>query len=190
LRVLFLGGLALFPNVGAAAELKAWSGGPAPALDLSGLDGRRYRLADLRGNVVLINFWATWCAPCRDEMPSIQRLKDRLAGRPFVALAVNLDEPEARVRKFLLQGSLDLTVLLDPGRQAARAWNARILPASFLIGPEGAIRYTVIGEINWDDSRVASLVTDLLSSDRGPVRGNGDGSPVTVLRARSSIPRP
>jgi thiol-disulfide isomerase/thioredoxin len=162
IRGVLLGGLALFPDFGFAAELKTWTGGPPPALDRMGLDGRRYRLADLRGNVVLINFWATWCVPCRDEMPSIQRLKDRLAGRPFVALAVNLDEPEGRIRKFLAQASLDLTVLLDPGREAARAWNARILPASFIIGPEGAIRYSVIGEIDWNDEQVASRVSGLL----------------------------
>jgi peroxiredoxin len=162
--VLLLCGLALVPFVTAAAELKAWSAGPAPTLDLKRLDGRPYRLADLRGKVVLINFWATWCAPCRDEMPSIQRLTERLADRPFVALAVNLDEPETRIRKFLAQTSLDFTVLLDPGRQAARAWNARILPASFVIGPEGAIRYSAIGEIDWNDEQVVRRISALLPS--------------------------
>jgi len=161
-RGLLISGFTLVADFGAAAELKTWAGGPPPAFDLMGLDGRRYRLADLRGNVVLINFWATWCAPCREEMPSIQRLKDKLAGRPFVALAVNLDEPESRVRKFLSEASLELTVLLDPGREAARAWNARILPASFIIGPEGAIRYSVIGEIDWSDEQVVRRVSALL----------------------------
>ena len=156
--------LALVPFLAAAAELKVWSGGPAPALDLMGLDGRPYRLADLRGKVVLINFWATWCAPCREEMPSIERLTERLAERSFVVLAVNLDEPATRIRKFLSQTSLHLTVLLDPGRQAARAWNARILPASFVIGPDGVIRYSVIGEIDWGDEQVVRRVSALLPS--------------------------
>jgi len=159
-------GLALVPFPGAAAELKTWSGGPAPALDLAALDGRPYRLADLRGNVVLINFWATWCAPCREEMPSIQHLTQRLAGRPFVALAVNLDEPETRIRKFLSETSLELTVLLDPGRRAAKAWNARILPASFVVGPEGAIRYSAIGEIDWNDGEIARRISELLPAKR------------------------
>lgn len=159
-------GLAPVPFPGAAAELKTWSGGPAPALDLAALDGRPYRLADLRGNVVLINFWATWCAPCRDEMPSIQRLTQRLAGRPFVALAINLDEPETRIRKFLSETSLNLIVLLDPGRQAAKAWNARILPASFVVGPDGVVRYSVVGEIDWNDGEIARRILELLPAKR------------------------
>jgi peroxiredoxin len=159
-------GLALAPLPGAAADLETWSGGPAPALELRGLDGKPYRLADLRGNVVLINFWATWCAPCREEMPSIQHLTQRLAGRPFLALAVNLDEPETRIRRFLSESSLDLTVLLDPGRQAAKAWNARILPASFVVGTDGAIRYNVVGEIDWNDEQVARRISRLLPAER------------------------
>jgi len=145
-----------------AAELKPWTGGPAPALELRALDGPGHRLADYRGRVVLVNFWATWCEPCREEMPSMQRLKEKLAGRPFVVLAVNLDEPESRIRKFLSQVPVDFTILLDPGKKAARSWDARILPASFVIGPDGAIRYSLVGELDWDEDRVASRVVELL----------------------------
>ncbi|HEU0289567.1 MAG TPA: TlpA disulfide reductase family protein, partial [Burkholderiales bacterium] len=123
-----------------------------------------HRLADYRGRVILINFWATWCGPCRDEMPSIQRLKEKLAGRPFAVLAVNLDEPESRIRNFLSQMKLDLTVLLDPERKVAKAWNARILPASFVVGPDGRIRYSLVGEINWDHEHVVSRIAELLPS--------------------------
>ena len=161
--------VALLALVGAypcgAAELQAWRGGPAPELELRALDGPAHRLADYRGKVVLVNFWATWCEPCRDEMPAMQRLKEKLAGRPFTVLAVNLDEPEARIRSFLSQVKVDFTVLLDPGRKAARSWNARILPASFLIGPDGRIRYSVVGEIDWDHARVVSRIAELIPSD-------------------------
>ena len=149
-----------------AADLKLWSGGPPPALALNDLDGRAHRLADYRGKVVLVNFWATWCGPCRDEMPSIQGLKDKLAGRPFAVLAVNLDEPESRIRKFLSQMKVDFTVLLDPERQVAKAWNARILPASFVIGPDGRIRYTLVGEINWDNEHVVARISELLPAHK------------------------
>lgn len=145
-----------------AAELKPWSGGPTPGLELRELDGRVHRLADYSGRVVLVNFWATWCVPCRDEMPSIQRLKEKLAGKPFEVLAVNLDEPEARVRKFLTQMKVDFTVLLDPEKKAARAWNARVLPASFVVGPDGGIRYSLVGDLDWADDRVVSRVAELL----------------------------
>ena len=160
-RALLLGVLGPFSALAVSAELKEWSGGPTPVFELTGLDGKHYRLDDFRGKVVLVNFWATWCDPCRDEMPSIERLEQKLAGRPFVALAVNLDEPEARIRKYLSQARLNLTVLLDPGRKAANAWNARILPASFVVGPNGAMRYSVVGEIDWTAKRTVERIVAL-----------------------------
>jgi peroxiredoxin len=160
-------GLSLFLAFsGHAADLKLWTGGPAPALALKDIEGATHRLADYRGKVVLINFWATWCAPCRDEMPSIQRLKGKLSGRPFVVLAVNLDEPESRIRKFLAQMKLDFPILLDPERKTARAWQARILPASFVVGPDGKIRYSLVGEINWDHEHIVARISELLPASR------------------------
>lgn len=150
----------------AAADLKMWAGGPTPRLDLSDLQGRRHQLSDYRGRVVLVNFWATWCGPCRDEMPSIQRLQQKLAGRPFAVLAVNLDEPESRIRKFLDEMKLDLTVLVDREKKAARAWAARILPASYVVGADGRIRYSLVGEINWDHEHVVARISELLPAKR------------------------
>ncbi len=123
-------------------------------------------MPDYRGKVILINFWATWCGPCRDEMPSIQSLKEKLAGKPFVVLAINLDEPESRVRTFLSQMKVDFTILLDPEKVAAKAWDARILPATFIVGPDGRIRYSLIGEINWGHEHVVSRITELLPTGR------------------------
>jgi len=156
----------LLTGTAAAADLKVWTGGPPPALALKDLEGGSHRLSDYRGKVVLVNFWATWCGPCRDEMPSIQELKDKLAGKPFVVLAVNLDEPESRIRKFLSQMKLDFTILLDPERKAARAWGARILPASYVIGPDGKIRYSLIGEINWRHDLMVSRIAELLPAGK------------------------
>jgi len=72
----------------AGGELKLWRGGATPPLVLHDLKGKEHRLTDYRGKVVVLNFWATWCGPCREEMPSMQRLKDKLAGKPFAILAV------------------------------------------------------------------------------------------------------
>jgi thiol-disulfide isomerase/thioredoxin len=149
-----------------AAELKLWKGGPSPALALKDLEGRPHRLADYKGKVVLINFWATWCAPCRDEMPSIQRLKEKLGGGNFVVLAVNLDEPESRIRKFLSGMKVDFVILLDPERRVAKAWDARILPASFIVGADGRVRYTLVGEIEWDNEHMVARVSELLAAGR------------------------
>ena len=145
-----------------AADLKPWKGGPTPALELMDLDNRVHRLADYRGKVVLVNFWATWCGPCRDEMPSIQELKRKFAGRPFVVLAVNLDEPESRIRKFLTEVKVDFPVLLDPERKVSKLWDARILPASFVVGADGRIRYSLVGEINWGHDVVVGRIAELL----------------------------
>lgn len=166
LRAAALGVHLLAATLADAAELKAGAGGPAPALALNDLSGRAHRLSDYRGQVVLVNFWATWCEPCRDEMPSIQNLKVKLAGKPFAVLAVNLDEPESRIRRFLSQANVDFTVLLDPERRAAKAWEARILPASFVIGPDGRVRYSVVGEINWSDPDVVDRLSELLPAGR------------------------
>ena len=149
-----------------AADLKVWSGGPPPALDLTALDGRVHRLGDYKGRVVLVNFWATWCGPCVQEMPSIQRLKEKLAGRPFDVLAVNLDEPESRIRNFLAKVSVGFPILLDPERKVSRAWNARILPATYIVGPDGKIRYSVIGELEWDHEMVVARISELLPDRR------------------------
>jgi len=151
----------------AAADFKPWTGGPLSPFALKDLDGAEHRLEDFRGKVLLVNFWATWCGPCRDEMPSIQELREKLKGKPFAVVAINLDEPESRVRKFLTQWKVDLPVLLDPDRKVAREWNARILPATYIIGPDGRIRYSVVGELNWGNDVVVSRISELLPSAKG-----------------------
>ena len=146
----------------AAQQLKPWSGGATPALELRDVEGRLHRLADYRGKVVLVNFWATWCEPCREEMPSMNRLRASLAGQPFEVLAVNLAESEARIRRFVEQVPLEFAVLMDRDSAAAKAWQARVLPISFLVGPDGRIRYSVVGEIDWTQERVRKAIVGLM----------------------------
>jgi peroxiredoxin len=147
-----------------AGELKVWRGGRAPALALRDIDGKAHDLATHRGQVVLVNFWATWCEPCRDEMPAIQRLRQKLAGKPFTVLAVNVDEPESRIRNFLAKMPLDFPVLVDDGKVATRAWGVRVLPASFIVGRDGRIRYSLTGDLAWDHDSVVSLLAELAQS--------------------------
>ena len=145
-----------------------WTG-PTPALELEDLAGTVRRLEDYRGRVVLLNFWATWCEPCRDEMPTMQRLRERMAGRPFTILTVNYGETPGRIEPFLRSVGVEFPVLLDRRQQAARAWRIRILPASFLIGPDGNVRYHVIGEIDWTAEEAVGAVHRLLAlSEAGP----------------------
>jgi peroxiredoxin len=146
-----------------AQELKPWGGGAAPALELADLRGTKHRLADYRGKVVLINFWATWCVPCRDEMPSIERLRASLEGKSFAVLAVNLAEPESRIRGFLDKVPLNFPILLDRDAATARAWQARMLPATYIVGPDGRIRYRHLGELDWSKPEVREKILALLN---------------------------
>jgi thiol-disulfide isomerase/thioredoxin len=150
-----------------AQGLKPWSGGATPPLELSDIQGVRHTLAAYRGKVVLVNFWATWCVPCREEMPSIERLRASLEGRAFAVLAVNLAEPESRVRKFL--ESLEhkampvrFAILMDRDTKTAKAWQAKVLPATYIIGPDGAIRYRHLGELDWSKPEVRDAIIGLI----------------------------
>ena len=155
-------GFALLAAPAAAQVLKPWSGGATPPLELADLQGAKHKLADYRGKVVLVNFWATWCVPCRDEMPSIERLRAALEGRRFAVLAVNLAEPDARVQAFLRQVPLGFPVLMDRDAAAAKAWKARMLPATFIVGADGRVRYSYIGELDWSREPVSKQITELL----------------------------
>ena len=151
-----------FAAAAGAAELKPWTGGATPPLALQDLHGRTHRLADYRGKVVLVNFWATWCEPCREEMPSIERLRQSLAGKPFEVLAVNIGEPLGRIERFLEKMPLGFPMLLDRDTGAAKAWKARVVPATFLVGPDGRIRYAHYGELDWSSEPVRKRVAELL----------------------------
>ena len=148
-----------------AAELKPWGGGATPALELEDMTGQVHNLADYRGKVVLVNFWATWCEPCRAEMPSIDGLRSALDGKPFQVLAVNLAEPLSRIEKFVSMMPLHFPLLRDRDGAAAKAWRARLLPASFLIGRDGRIRYVAYGELDWTSEPVRKVVDQLLSEE-------------------------
>jgi thiol-disulfide isomerase/thioredoxin len=146
----------------AAKELKAWKGGATPALALQDVRGRDHRLEDYRGRVVVINFWATWCEPCRDEMPSMQRLKEKMAGAPFALLAVNYAEGNARVEEFLKKVPVDFAILMDRDAAVSRRWQARVLPYTVVIDPAQRIRYTVTGELDWSAPAVEAALRKLL----------------------------
>jgi thiol-disulfide isomerase/thioredoxin len=140
----------------------AWGGSETPPLKLDDLFGRPHALADYQGRVVLVNFWATWCEPCRAEMTSMHRLQERLAGRPFTVLLVNHGEARMRVGDFVKREALAFPVLLDPNQDAARAWRVRVLPSSFLVGADSRVRYTVIGEMDWASPESVEKVEALL----------------------------
>jgi peroxiredoxin len=163
LAAALLAALLSWPATGAAEQpLRLWYGGATPPLQLPDTMGKVHRLSDYRGKLVLINFWATWCTPCREEMPSIERLRQAMKGKPFAVLAVNLAEPEARVRHFLGSMPLGFPVLLDADMTVAKSWKVRQVPASFVVGPDGRIRYSYLGDLDWSRDAVRKTLLDLL----------------------------
>jgi thiol-disulfide isomerase/thioredoxin len=166
LRALLFIVLAAVQGTVLAQSLKPWSGGRAPALELADPDGAVHRLADHHGKVVLVNFWATWCGPCREEMPSIERLRSSLQGRPFVVLGVNVGESARVAREYAEKLPIGFTVLLDRDTRAAKAWGARVLPASYLVGPDGGIRYSYFGDLDWSSAAVRARIEELLPKDK------------------------
>lgn len=154
--------VALALPASAQQPLKQWKGGATPALELKDVEGKLHRLADYRGKVVLLNFWATWCAPCREEMPSMESLRDSLQDRPFAVLAVNVGEGERAARDFGEKMTLRFPILLDRDMTTTRAWSARVLPASYVIGPDGKVAYSHLGAIDWNSPQVKTALERLM----------------------------
>ena len=165
-RALIVGGmLAAFASHLPAAELKRWKDKPAaPNLDLLTLDGMPLSLQQLRGKVVLVNFWATWCEPCITEMPSLQRLRDLLHTDGFEVLAVNYQEGPARIKPFIEKMNLSLPVVRDTDGSVARAWGARVFPANYLVDRAGNIRHWMSGAADWTSPTLVSTIRALLTS--------------------------
>jgi peroxiredoxin len=144
-----------------AEELKPASGKAVP-FALRDLDGREHRLAQYRGKVVVLNFWATWCEPCREEMPSLDRLAGKLAGRPFVVLAVDYAEGAPRVREFANRQALRFPLLLDRDGSVAKSWGVRTLPATYVIDAGGQLRHVAVGATDWDTPEILAVIEILL----------------------------
>jgi peroxiredoxin len=140
LTLMVLAGCSQLPAV--FSQTAPVEGSRAPDFQLQTLDGQRVRLSELRGQVVLINFWATWCAPCRLEMPAIQ---DRYERGGFEVLAVDFDESPELVQAFVNELGLSFPVLLDPGADIQKLYQVRGYPTSFFIDTEGIIRIIQIG---------------------------------------------
>lgn len=145
-----------------ARELKPYTGGATPPLILKDLNGNSHNLSDYRGRVVLVNFWATWCPPCRAEMPSMERLQQKLAHKPFTVLAVDMGESEAAVRAFLKEIPVSFPILMDKDGAALKRWKVFAFPTSYVVDAQGRIRYALFGALEWDQPDPLRKITELL----------------------------
>lgn len=143
---------------------------PAPSLVLADVYGVTHRLADLRGSVVLINFWATWCPPCRQEMPGLQRAWEQLKGADFRILAVATGQDRASIAQFYrsMPAPLTFTLLPDPENTGWRSWPFHGLPATFIVDKSGHVVDLVEGAREWDSPDMLAVLRGLIAEPFDP----------------------
>ncbi|NBW25925.1 MAG: TlpA family protein disulfide reductase [Betaproteobacteria bacterium] len=137
---------------------------PQPTLALPTLDGEPWKLTDQARQVVLLNFWASWCEPCRAEMPALQRLSERYVQAGLRVWAVNYREPADTVRRFVTTTGMTLPVLLDADGSVAKSLGIGIFPTTVILDRRGRIRWTVTGDCAWDREPAIRWLRDVLQS--------------------------
>jgi len=144
-------------------KLKRFKADPNPhLLDLVDVFGKQIKINDYKGKVTVVNFWATWCPPCVEEIPSLNNLREKMQDEKFELISVNYGENQKTVADFMKKVNVDFSVLLDPeGRQSAK-WNVLVFPSTFIIGTDGKIKYGVNAAIHWDDPSVVKQIKALL----------------------------
>ena len=147
----------------AGAQRRPWPAGtPTPPLSLPAWEAPVWTLAEARGKVVVINFWASWCEPCRAEMPSLALLAQRHAAERLRVVTVNFRETDAAIRRFLAHTPIDLPILRDADGEAARAWRVSLFPTTVVIGRQGRPAFTVLGELDWTSDVARAWIAPLL----------------------------
>jgi len=147
----------------AAAGFETRAALPAPELKAEDLAGAPKTLADYRGKVLLLNFWATWCPPCQREMPSLERLRAKMAGRPLEIVAISSAETPDDVKAYLSKMKLGFPVLLDTDSSNTRRWKVFALPTTFVLDAQGRVRHVLTGPAEWDEGEALAVVESLLA---------------------------
>ena len=144
-------------------KIKLYRGNPEPpAIDLLDANGKRYIRKNYIGKVTVVNFWATWCPPCVEEIPSLNRLRDKMKDEPFELISINYAESKESIQAFLKRVDVDFPVLLDEtGEVSSSQWNVLVFPSTFVIGTDGKIHYGVNAAIEWDSDEVIKKLKTL-----------------------------
>jgi len=158
-----LGAWALLPHAHASFEATDWPRRmPTPPLDALDLTGRRLTLADFKGRVLVLNFWASWCEPCRAEMPTLQQLPEVLGEDRVAVLGLNFKEGPRKIAQFTQAAGVTLPMALDPQGEIARAWGVRVFPSTILIDTAGRARRRIRGEVDWSSNEALGWIEALL----------------------------
>ncbi len=140
--------------------------GVASDFTLQDIDGETFTLSKAKGHWIFLHFWASWCGPCREEMPTIQGLSENFPNGDFEIVMVNTAEDEDTIFEFLAAINVDLNSLMDVDGQVTEVWKPRGLPTTFLINPKGEIKYQAIGGREWDNQVYIQFIKQMiLSSD-------------------------
>ena len=145
-----------------AVELKPSAAAKPIPFKLDTLDGPRVDLADLRGRVVLVHFFATWCEPCVEEMAALERLAVRSHDAPLRIVAVDVGEVDARVRTFFAEHPVSFPVLLDRDRSAMKSWAVQALPSTFVLDRDLTPILAAEGDVAWDEPEINATLTALM----------------------------
>jgi thiol-disulfide isomerase/thioredoxin len=138
--------------------------GIASDFTLQDIDGETFTLSKNKGRWIFLHFWASWCGPCREEMPAIQRLSDSFQDDKFKIVMINTAEDEDTIFEFLGAINVDLNSLMDADGQVTEVWKPRGLPTTFLINPKGEVKYQAIGGREWDNPIYLQFIKQLISS--------------------------
>ena len=159
-----------------AAASPAWADDPLAAMkiarvppgtvavpfELKSLDGNSVQLADMKGKVIVVNFWATWCGPCKEEMPAFERLRQKLDPERFALLTITTDLQREGIRQFLSSLHVQVPVLFDEHQEVSQAYLVRALPTTVLIDGRGNVVGRAVGPREWDSSQSVHLLQSLL----------------------------
>lgn len=137
-------------------------GTAAVPFDLKSLEGRSVQLAELKGKVVLVNFWATWCGPCKEEMPAFERLRQRMDPARFALVTITTDLQRDGIKQFLTTLNVRLPVLFDEEQDVSRAYLVRALPTTVLIDRQGTLVGRAVGPREWDAPKTVDLLQGMM----------------------------
>jgi peroxiredoxin len=146
----------------ASAAVAADAGGPAPAFTLTALTGEQGGLSQYKGQVVMVNFWATWCGPCQQEMPLLDQMYKKYKPAGFTLIGVNVDKESPAVKELLARRPVSFPVLLDPANQVSKAYHVDEMPSSVIIDRKGAIRYIHRGYKPGDENDYQDRIRQLI----------------------------